>query len=145
LFLFMLIAISVRYDIPAPHFVPWTNNPFDAFKSKGNYDLLILAPLQGFLVWLALASTNTTNWREFYKGFIVIYSLSLFSKWLASQRNVKSASVGDSIWAILFGTVLRNILGGTPGPDGRTRPIPSWLKVAQQTELYIAASLVLLW
>lgn len=45
-----------------------------------------------------------------------------------------------SIWAIIFGCVLRNVLDVMrPG-----RPLPTFLKVAQQTELYIAISLVLL-
>ncbi|KAF9153913.1 hypothetical protein BG015_002339, partial [Linnemannia schmuckeri] len=144
LFLFALVSTAVRFNIPAAHFYPWTSNPFDAFKSIGNLDLLILLPLQGLLVFLALWAVDAKDWNQFYKGFLVIESLSLLSKWLASQKNVKSASLGDSIWAILFGAMLRNAMAGAPLPDGRSKPLPAWLKVAQQTELYIAISLVLL-
>ncbi|KAF9194544.1 hypothetical protein BGZ51_009107 [Haplosporangium sp. Z 767] len=144
LFLFGLVSIAVRYDIPAAHFAPWSSNPFDSLRGINNLDLLVLAPLQGLLVFLALWSVQTKNWNQFYKGFVVIYSLSFLSKWLAAQQNVKSVSLGDSIWAILFGTLLRNIMAGVPLPDGRSKPLPAWLKVAQQTELYIAISLVLL-
>jgi hypothetical protein len=145
LFLFALVSTAVRLNIPAAHFQPWTSNPFDALKSIGNLDLLILLPLQGLLVFLALWAVDAKDWNQFYKGFLVIESLSLLSKWLASQKNVKSASLGDSIWAILFGAMLRNAMAGAPLPDGRSKPLPAWLKVAQQTELYIAISLVLLW
>ncbi|KAG0216236.1 hypothetical protein BGX33_000334, partial [Mortierella sp. NVP41] len=144
LFLFALVSTAVRFNIPAAHFQPWTSNPFDALKAIGNLDLLILLPLQGLLVFLALWAVQAKDWKQFYKGFLVIESLSLLSKWLASQKNVKSASLGDSIWAILFGAMLRNAMAGAPLPDGRSKPLPPWLKVAQQTELYIAISLVLL-
>ncbi|ORZ12471.1 hypothetical protein BCR41DRAFT_307768 [Lobosporangium transversale] len=144
LFLFALVAIAVHNKIPAAHFAPWTSNPFDSLNGKANLDLLVLFPLQGFLVWLALWAVQVKNWSKFYKGFAVIYSLSFLSKWLAAQRNIKSASLGDSIWAILFGTLLRNIMAGAPLPDGRSKSLPGWLKIAQQTELYIAISLVLL-
>ncbi|KAG0278754.1 hypothetical protein BGZ95_003249 [Linnemannia exigua] len=144
LFLFALVSTAVRFNIPAAHFQPWTSNPFDALKSIGNLDLIILLPLQGLLVFLALWAVQTKDWDQFFKGFLVIESLSLLSKWLASQKNVKSASLGDSIWAILFGAMLRNAMAGAPLPDGRSKPLPAWLKVAQQTELYIAISLVLL-
>ncbi|KAI1320850.1 hypothetical protein EDD11_009807 [Mortierella claussenii] len=144
LFLFMLVSIAVHHKIPAAHFAPWTGNPFESLHSQGNLDLLILFPLQGFLVWLALWSVGAKGWNKFYKGFLVIYSLSFLSKWLAAQRNIKSASLGDSIWAIMLGTLLRNVMAGAPLPDGRSKALPVWLKVAQQTELYIAISLVLL-
>ncbi|KAF9926548.1 hypothetical protein FBU30_003875 [Linnemannia zychae] len=144
LFLFALVSTAVRFNIPAAHFLPWSTNPFDTFKTIGNLDLLILLPLQGLLVFLSLWAIDAKNWKEFYKGFLVIESLSLLSKWLAAQKNVKSASLGDSIWAILFGAMLRNAMAGAPLPDGRSKPLPAWLKVAQQTELYIAISLVLL-
>ncbi|KAF9428871.1 hypothetical protein BGZ94_000703 [Podila epigama] len=144
LFLFTLVSLSVHHGIHAAHFAPWTSNPFESLAGRHNLSLLVLAPLQGLLVFLALWSVNANHWRLFFKGFLVIYSLAFLGKWLAAQRNIKSASLGDSIWAILFGAVLRNIMAGAPLPDGRSKPLPPWLKVAQQTELYIAISLVLL-
>lgn len=51
-----------------------------------------------------------------------------------------SASIGDSIWAIILGCFLRNVLSFST----KSNILPPWLKVAQQTELYIATSLVLL-
>jgi uncharacterized membrane protein YadS len=51
-----------------------------------------------------------------------------------------SASIGDSIWAIILGCFLRNVLSFFT----KSNILPPWLKVAQQTELYIATSLVLL-
>lgn len=50
------------------------------------------------------------------------------------------ASLGDSIWAIILGCFLRNVLSYF----AKNNILPPWLKIAQQTELYIAISLVLL-
>ncbi|KAG0341681.1 hypothetical protein BG004_005946 [Podila humilis] len=136
-----MVAIAVRYNVPEAHFLPWSSNPFDSLKSQGNYDLLVLFPLQGLLVWLALWAINAKAWKEFPKGYLVVYSVSFLSKWLAAQKSIKSVSLGDSIWAILFGAVIRNAMGGKAMPDGRSKPLVPWLKVAQQTELYIAISI----
>lgn len=145
LFLFAMVAIAVRNDIPEAHFKIWSSNPFDSLHGTGNLDLLVLFPLQGLLVWLALWASGAKAWKQFPQGYLVVYVLSFLSKWLAAQKSIKSASLGDSIWAILFGTILRNVMGGKALPDGRSKPLAPWLKVAQQTELYIAISLVLLW
>ncbi|KAG9320833.1 hypothetical protein KVV02_000626 [Mortierella alpina] len=144
LFLFAMVSIAVRHGIPAAHFAVWSTNPFDSLHGSSNFGLLVLFPLQGLLVWLAMWAIKAKGWGDFYKGYLVIYVLSFLSKWLAAQKNIKGASLGDSIWAILFGAILRNAMAGSPMPDGRSRPLPPWLKVAQQTELYIAISLVLL-
>lgn len=145
LFLFAMVAIAVHHGIPAAHFEIWSSNPFDSLGGSKNLDLLVLFPVQGLLVWLALWAIKAKAWSDFWKGYLVVYSLSFLSKWLAAQKAIKSASLGDSIWAILFGAILRNVMAGSPQPNGRSKPLPPWLKVAQQTELYIATSLVLLW
>ncbi|KAI1296375.1 hypothetical protein EDD11_007361 [Mortierella claussenii] len=144
LFLFGMVAIAVHKGLGPAHFALWTSNPFDSLHGNENYELLVLFPLQGLLVWLALWAIKAKAYREFWRGYIVVFVLSFFSKWLAAQKSIKGASLGDSIWAILFGAVLRNVMAGSPQPDGRSKPLPPWLKVAQQTELYIATSLVLL-
>ncbi|KAF9576814.1 hypothetical protein EC968_003321 [Mortierella alpina] len=139
-----MVSIAVHHGIPAAHYEVWTSNPFDSLHGSKNLGLLVLFPLQGLLVWLAMWAVKAKGWSDFYKGYLVIYVLSFLSKWLAAQKNIKGASLGDSIWAILFGAILRNTMAGSPMPDGRSKPLPPWLKVAQQTELYIAISLVLL-
>ncbi|KAF9933825.1 hypothetical protein BGZ65_003996, partial [Modicella reniformis] len=144
LFLFAMVAIAVHHGIPAAHFEIWSSNPFDSLRGNKNLELLVLFPLQGLLVWLALWAIKAKGWKDFWKGYLVVYTFSFLSKWLASQQSIKSASLGDSIWAILFGAVIRNVMAGSPQPNGRCKPLPPWLKVAQQTELYIATSLVLL-
>ncbi|KAI9288279.1 hypothetical protein BC943DRAFT_273478 [Umbelopsis sp. AD052] len=95
----------------------------------------------GLLVWLALTSIQAPNWSKFPVGYVLVFFIALISKMLASNVTIKSASLGDSIWAIIFGAVLRNLFSIRQNYRDR---LPPWLKAAQQTELYIAISLVLL-
>ncbi|KAI9020880.1 hypothetical protein CLU79DRAFT_703557 [Phycomyces nitens] len=94
----------------------------------------------GLIIWLAMASVNTKSWRLYPIGYLVVFFISLVSKMLASNVTLHKASIGDSIWAIILGCILRNLL--SINKDSIT--LPPWLKVAQQTEFYIATSLVLL-
>ncbi|KAL0081536.1 hypothetical protein F4703DRAFT_1867326 [Phycomyces blakesleeanus] len=92
----------------------------------------------GAMLWLAMGATQTPHWRFYGTGYAVVFCVALLSKILASNVTLHKASIGDSIWAIVLGCVIRNMIG-------IFRPtLPPWLKVSQQTELYIAISLVLL-
>lgn len=68
-----------------------------------------------------------------------------FFSFAVSKYSVKlvilhKASLGDSIWAIILGCFLRNVFSYF----AKSNILPPWLKIAQQTELYISISLVLL-
>lgn len=140
--IFGAVTLMVPRGIMQPSFLPWTWNPFDAFANS-NWGLFVLFLAMGALVWLACAATLMNGWRLYPLGYLVIFTLAFVSKWLAANTALHNVSLGDSIWAILFGTLLRNILSARKSYNRSTLPL--WLKVAQQTELYIAISLVLLW
>ncbi|KAJ2957049.1 hypothetical protein NQZ79_g7184 [Umbelopsis isabellina] len=138
---FGIVCGCVHHNIPQPEFLPWRTNPFGTFATQGNYGLLVMFPAMGFMLWLALTSIQAKNWSRFPLGFTLVFCIALISKMLASNVVIKSASLGDSIWAIIFGAVLRNLFSIRQNYRDR---LPPWLKIAQQTELYIAISLVLL-
>ncbi|KAI9251752.1 hypothetical protein BDA99DRAFT_444255 [Phascolomyces articulosus] len=92
----------------------------------------------GILLWLCMASVQAPNWRRYPIGYVIVFFVALVSKMLASNVALNKASLGASIWAIIFGFCVRNAI------DLFGQPLPGYLKVAQQTELYIAVSLVLL-
>ncbi|KAI8362611.1 hypothetical protein BD560DRAFT_334126 [Blakeslea trispora] len=94
----------------------------------------------GLMLWLAMTAIRAPHWRKFPAGYVCVFFIALVSKILANNVTLKKASIGDSIWAIIFGCFLRNSLSYTT----KSNILPPWLKVAQQTELYIAISLVLL-
>ncbi|KAI8148241.1 hypothetical protein BJV82DRAFT_506623 [Fennellomyces sp. T-0311] len=92
----------------------------------------------GLLLWLTMAAVRAPNWQRYPLGYTIVFFVALISKMLASNVHLTKASLGASIWAIIFGFCLRNAI------DFMGRRLPGYLKVAQQTELYIAVSLVLL-
>ncbi|KAI7872803.1 hypothetical protein BDF14DRAFT_1872950 [Spinellus fusiger] len=94
----------------------------------------------GGILWTSMAVTRVNHWRLYGFGYTFLFCIALLSKVLASNVALHKASLGDSIWAILFGCMARNTLGFFYP----TSALPPWLKVSQQTELYIATSLVLL-
>ncbi|ORX89911.1 hypothetical protein K493DRAFT_232096 [Basidiobolus meristosporus CBS 931.73] len=93
-----------------------------------------------FLVWLALWSCGKSIPSYFIFGYTSVFFLAMVSKIIAAQTNVKSASLSDSIWAIMLGMIVRNLLPKERYNNG----MPAWLKIVHQTEFYIAISLVLL-
>ncbi|KAI8337724.1 hypothetical protein BC941DRAFT_396692 [Chlamydoabsidia padenii] len=112
------------------------------FKNIGNYGLIVLFFVMGGLLWLAMALYRPTHWQLFPIGYVVVFFVALISNMLASNAVLHSASLGASIWAIILGCVLRNVLSYLQKDNNQ--PMPPWIKIAQQTELYIAISLVLL-
>ncbi|KAI9281100.1 hypothetical protein BY458DRAFT_499578 [Sporodiniella umbellata] len=137
---FGCISSAVKHGIPSPQFLHWDRNPFMTFATPGNYGLLVIGVMMGAFLWLSMAATSTTNWKKFPLGYSVVFLVALISKILANNVTLHQASIGDSIWAIIFGCFLRNCLPLYT----KSNAVPGWLKVALQTELYIAISLVLL-
>ncbi|KAI8371685.1 uncharacterized protein BYT42DRAFT_581113 [Radiomyces spectabilis] len=140
LLFFGCITTAVSHGVPQPEFLPWKVNPFSTFATPGNYGIIVLFFAVGLLLWLALAAVRTPAWRIFPLGYAILFFVALVSKILAANVTLHKASIGDSIWAIIFGCTLRNLIS----LRNQNAPMPSFLKVAQQTEFYIATSLVLL-
>ncbi|CAO3623802.1 unnamed protein product [Cunninghamella blakesleeana] len=142
LVLFGSIVTAVKNGIPQPEFLPWRQNPFMTFATVGNYGVIVLFFVMGALVWLSMASYRPLHWQLYPLGYTVVFFVALISNMLASNVVLHSASLGASIWAIILGCALRNVLSIFQKNDNQ--PLAPWLKIAQQTELYIAISLVLL-
>jgi uncharacterized membrane protein YadS len=135
-FAFIKIGVFVHWDIDIPEMQFWTTNPIDSLTHKSNYGLPYLFVFQLCALWVALKAVGAQGANLFPLGFFVVFFLAFVSKVLAKQEDLHSASMGDSIWAIFFGVIVTNVFYPTK--------TPAYLKIAQQTELYIATSLVLL-
>ncbi|ORX43083.1 hypothetical protein DM01DRAFT_1364917 [Hesseltinella vesiculosa] len=96
----------------------------------------------GTLLYIAMACYQPTAWKLFPLGYFVVFLFALVSNMLASNKTLHSASLGASIWAIILGCCLRMVVTRLQPND--KQELPPWLKIAQQTELYISISLVLL-
>ncbi|ORZ12287.1 hypothetical protein BCR42DRAFT_331753 [Absidia repens] len=140
--LFGGVTAAVLRGIPSPVFEPWDKNPFLTFANPGNYGLIVLFFVMGGLLWLAMALYQPTHWQVFPIGYVAVFFVALISNMLASNAVLHQASLGASIWAIILGCLLRNVLSYLQ--KDKNQPLPPWIKIAQQTELYIAISLVLL-
>ncbi len=73
------------------------------------------------------------SFSAFFKGFCLIFLLSVISYLLASQATVKAYGIGYAAWAIAIGLLISNTIG-----------TPNWAIPAVQTEYYIKTGLVLL-
>lgn len=70
---------------------------------------------------------------SFSAAFPVVFILSVVSYIVASQSLLKAYGLGYAFWALILGLLISNTVG-----------LPSWLKPAVRTELYIKIGLVLL-
>ena len=131
---FFLVDIITQMGFLPPGFNQWIHIPLQHVDQPGV--LIVLLIFCFFSSWMAVYASQQPDWKLFPFGFAIILILAFISKVLASQQEIHALHIGDSIWAILFGLVLVNVIFPPI--------IPSWFKVAQQTELYIATSLVLL-
>lgn len=132
---FFFVDMCVNLDLSISGFSAWEHNPRDAFANQAILPLVVVWLFVS--LWTALYVSRTESWKGFPLGFLVVFTVSMIAKFLSAQSGLKQASLGDSVWAILFGVLVSNVIFWK-------LEIPPWLKVALQTELYIATSLVLL-
>src|SRR3990167_5763637 len=138
---FAVCAVCSFFNLLAPAFIVWINNPLDSL----NRTIYIGVP-SVFLFMLVsmsifLFATGEGGQAKFFPlGFLLIFSICIISKWVAAEYYLHEYGIGDSIFAIGIGMVLCNVMDLFSKSDSN----PKWIKIAQQTEAYIAVSLVLL-
>lgn len=131
---FFFINVAVHTGASTPGFTKWDARTSVRVSEPGLLALMIFYVFAS--CWLAVFASQTKDWKTFPFGFLVTLVFSFLSKLLAAEDAIHAAKIGDSIWAIVFGMFLVNVIF--------PKETPTWLKIAQQTELYIASSLVLL-
>ena len=93
--------------------------------------LLLMIGLGGLSV-LAVGAIHRQAGR-FAVGFPVLFCLSALSFLVAGNRTLAAYGLSYALWALLVGLALSNLLG-----------VPSWLKPAVRSELFIKTGLVIL-
>ena len=93
--------------------------------------LLLLIGLGGLSV-LAVGATQRQAGR-FAVGFPVLFCLALLSFLVAGNRSLAAYGLSYALWALLVGLAWSNLLR-----------VPSWLKPAVRSELFIKTGLVIL-
>lgn len=93
--------------------------------------LLLMIGLGGLSV-LAVGAIQRQAGR-FAAGFPVLFCLALLSFLVAGNRSLAAYGLSYALWALLAGLAWSNLLG-----------VPSWLKPAVRSELFIKTGLVIL-
>ena len=93
--------------------------------------LLLMVGLGGLSV-LAVGAVQRQAGR-FAAGFPVLFCLAVLSFLVAGNRTLAAYGLGYALWALLVGLAWSNLLG-----------VPSWLRPAVRSELFIKTGLVIL-
>ena len=129
----VLIILAVgKVIVKMPRFAKWTSDPAVALAS-GTIPLVIMVGLVILVVTLIVIAVMKENVRAYIAGFPLIFILCFLAMWLAPQQSLNAWGLEHVLWALLFGLIVSNIFG-----------VPSWLKAAAKTELFIKMGLVLL-
>lgn len=134
-------TISGIFGLQTPNFLIWSSYRADqAFTFVFVMELIVLF----FLMMIPLYVMVLYQGREkglnkgFPLGFALVFTLALISKLLAHQEYMLKYGISDSIWAILFGIILSNVVWR------EKKDVPNWFDSSLLTEPYIATSLVML-
>lgn len=118
----ILLALG-KVIVKMPRFGKWVDDPMAALAA-GTIPLVIT------LIVIAVMKENV---KAYIAGFPFIFILCFLAMWLAPQRSLSAWGLEHVLWALIFGLIVSNIFG-----------VPSWLKAAAKTELFIKSGLVLL-
>ncbi len=109
----------------------WESNPLDSLQAKlpsllGPFLIVLLG------VGAAKALMGQSPGR-FAVALPTVFALAVIAYMMAGQTTVKNLNLSYALWALVVGLVISNTVG-----------IPSWLRPAIATELYIKTGLVIL-
>jgi len=112
--------------------IPKWSTPAEALAAVPGVPLLLLMIGLGGLSVLAVGAIQRQAGR-FAAGFPVLFCLALLSFLVAGNRSLAAYGLSYALWALLAGLAWSNLLG-----------VPSWLKPAVRSELFIKTGLVIL-
>ena len=112
--------------------MPKWSTPGEVMAAVSGAPLLLLMIGLGGLSVLAVGAIHRQAAR-FAVGFPVLFCLTALSLLVAGNRTLAAYGLSYALWALLVGLAWSNLLG-----------VPSWLKPAVRSELFIKAGLVIL-
>ncbi|MDE2758333.1 MAG: putative sulfate exporter family transporter [Acidobacteriota bacterium] len=129
--LLVLGAVFLGVVSAVPRIPKWSTLAEVAAALPGVPLLLLMIGLGGLSV-LAVGAIQRQAGR-FAAGFPVLFCLALLSFLVAGNRGLAAYGLSYALWALLVGLAWSNLLG-----------VPSWLKPAVRSELFIKTGLVIL-
>lgn len=130
-FIFMFLIISGM--IPEiPEILSWRANLLEAVPLT-EWSGIVLWGAGLFLIWSLAVKAMKSSVRQYGKGFAAIFGIVLLAFIMEANVFIDRIGFGYVLWAVIIGLLISNFVG-----------LPSWLKSAAKTELYIKTGLVLL-
>ena len=127
----VLGAVFLGVVSAVPRIPKWSTLAEVPAAAPGVPLLLLMIGLGGLSV-LAVGAIQRQAGR-FAAGFPVLFCLALLSFLVAGNRSLAAYGLSYALWALLVGLAWSNLLG-----------VPSWLKPAVRSELFIKTGLVIL-
>jgi uncharacterized integral membrane protein (TIGR00698 family) len=128
--LFAVSFFGIINIVPKPTI--WFTNPFDALSLQAliSYLSLLAILLILFSICIRLMAGKLSS---FVPAFVLISILGLVAQVASKQVFMDTYGLGYVLWALIIGLVISNTMG-----------LPTFLKPAMRTELYLKTGLVLL-
>jgi uncharacterized integral membrane protein (TIGR00698 family) len=130
LILFTITFLGIFTALPKP--TPWNINPLTSFSTDRIFSYLLVTII--LLVLLSI-SIKITHGRlsTFIPSFLIFSTLGLLAQIISKQSFMGTYGLEYVLWALIIGLLISNTIG-----------VPTFLKPAIKTELYIKIGLVLL-
>ncbi len=129
---FLVLGAAFLGAVSAVPKIPRWETLAEVLAAVPGVPLLLLMIGLGGLSVLAVGAIQRQAGR-FAAGFPVLFLLALLSFLVAGNRSLAAYGLSYALWALLIGLAWSNLLG-----------VPSWLKPAVRSELFIKTGLVIL-
>jgi len=130
LILFLTTFLGIFTAIPKPN--PWNMNPLTSFSTDSIFSYLFVTIILLALLSLSIKITHGTL-STFIPSFFIFSFLGLLAQIISKQSFMGTYGLEYVLWALIIGLIISNTIG-----------VPTFLKPAIKTELYIKIGLVLL-
>jgi uncharacterized integral membrane protein (TIGR00698 family) len=130
LILFTITFLGIFTALPKP--TPWNINPLTSFSTDRIFSYLLVTIILLVLLSISIKITHGKI-STFIPSFLIFSILGLLAQIISKQSFMGTYGLEYVLWALIIGLLISNTIG-----------VPTFLKPAIKTELYIKIGLVLL-
>ena len=129
----IFLGLIISGIIPrVPEILEWRTSLLQAIPLS-ELSAIIIWGIGLFLIWSVAVKIMKNSLKQYSKGFALLFGIALLAFLMEANVFIDRIGFGYVLWAVIIGLIISNFLG-----------LPSWLKNAAKTELYIKTGLVLL-
>ena len=130
LILFTITFLGIFRAVPKP--TPWNINPLTSFSTDSIFSYVLVTIILVVLLSISIKITHG-KLSTFIPAFLIFSTLGLLAQIISKQSIMGTYGLEYVLWALIIGLLISNTIG-----------VPTFLKPAIKTELYIKIGLVLL-